>query len=1607
MGGFEEGTSFALFGDFRSMGSYMITLQNRLRQILNNIKPTADPTTRLIALQELSELLSISTEDTLSGYFQVDAFVKELVKIMGGKGEDTHDDEEDDENQDEDAALAAALAMSANRGGGVYIGDENPEAQVLACRCLANLMEALPGSAHTVVYHGAVPVLCSKLVEISYIDLAEQTLSTMEKISEEYPSAIVREGGLAALLNYLDFFSTTVQRTALQAAANCCRNVSPDNFSMIRDVFPILRNVLGYSDQRLVEFACLCIIRVIESYHRSSPGLLESLIDADLIRAVHALLLPAGGSPLISAPTYTLFLRALGTAAKASAKISIALLEADMVEILYQILTGVLPPQRDGHSEEGDGAGGQGLGGGLADMAVMENLAHRPKDQVEEALSLLSELMPPLAKDGVFDHKAYTEKALARLIKTKAKADRAAQRAASGASSAAPSQAPTPSLPDDNVATPEASTPAAESMGGNPGGASKEGQLSRIELLRSKPDLVAKFTRLLVPVLVDVYAASVASPVRTKTLTGLLKAISFLDGEDLKDALKCVPVASFAGSILSTRDHPTLVICALQLVELLLSKMPTEYKPAFRREGVLHEIELLADQKLTVKPKEEPIQAEIPAPVEGLPPAPVVVLQTSRRSSSHVLDPQDAVTLRARVLRFKYLAGTVELEDAVFAQLRSLVSRISYPDATEDALRQGLREIAELFVSLNTSVSSFELLQSGLVDGLLEFATVKDRKVDVSRRQALLYEVFVERAVPGDSSPIAQTPFTTLVKKLQESLTRMESFEVVTVSQIDDSKRNSASMLARQLRLRLIAADDPEIPRNCSNIIVSIHAIATFQALNDYLRPRVSGLLSTMSTLGGSRLSGMLAALAASTMAGRNIDNGAGSSSAPVPGQIAGTSSAPAPTTADDDTSAAPARRRSLRLSAKSTGASTASAQVPEPPTAPSDTVVNEDEDVRDDFAEEDYEAEVFEDDVDADASVTETTITLNVADDGSKVEAQTPDGTRIATPNLSKETPTRPSSSAAKTSYAAALKAKPNDWHLEFSMDDHVLPLDLTIYGAVYQHEARKAASGTPLNPSMLWSGIYTIKFKKVPGPAPPSDDNLSRDRPSSPVLSSIPIDAPHSKILRLLRVFHKLNEQGIGRSQNILQESAFVNNKLTAKLTRQLEEPMIVASSCLPDWAIELPQHFPFMFPFATRYSFLQSTSFGYARLILKWQSQQSRSQDSSRRDDTFGFLGRLQRQKVRISRKHILESAVKVFELYGSSSSILEVEYFEEVGTGLGPTLEFYSLVSKEFARRDLKIWRDADTTAPGPYVHHPQGLFPAPLSLPEVTQERGLKRTHLFQIIGQFVAKALLDSRIVDMSFNKIFIKLVVGEEVPQTIETLALVDPELASSLSKLLTYVDTQRALESPAPLSNIEDLALDFTLPGYDMELKPDGHNIAVTADNVEEYISLVIDAIIGKGAEAQTKAFKEGFSKVFHIDDLKIFSAEELVMMFGNGEEDWSIETLSEALKADHGFNVESRAIRNLVELMASFDLNVRRQYLQFITGSPKLPIGGFRGLNPPLTVVRKPHEAPLSADDYLPSVMTCVNYLKLPEYSSKVVMGEKLSIAMREGVGSFHLS
>lgn len=462
-----------------------------------------------------------------------------------------------------------------------------------------------------------------------------------------------------------------------------------------------------------------------------------------------------------------------------------------------------------------------------------------------------------------------------------------------------------------------------------------------------------------------------------------------------------------------------------------------------------------------------------------------------------------------------------------------------------------------------------------------------------------------------------------------------------------------------------------------------------------------------------------------------------------------------------------------------------------------------------------------------------------------------------------------------------------------------------------------------------------------------------------------------------------------------SIVPSNVFVNNKLTAKLNRQLEEPMIVASDCLPDWAVQLPQIFPFLFPFETRYNFLQSTSFGYARLMQRWL-QTTRPDTNSRRDENLSFLGRITRQKVRISRQKLFESAFKVFELYGSSKAMLEVEYFDEVGTGLGPTLEFYSLVSKEYRRKKLGIWREGDSPVDSEFVSNSRGLFPAPVDLSKKDTEAIDKYNLLFKTLGTLVAKAQMDSRIIDFPFNKLFMKLVLGQPVPLTTISIRAVDAHLAQSLEHLQKYLTIAEEIRANSSLSEaeqqeqiksiavdgakIEDLALDFTVPGYDIELKEGGKDMHVTMENLSEYLDLVIEWTLTKGTKSAVAMFKEGFNQVFPVSHLHSFTPDELVKLFGDAEEDWSFTTISEHIKADHGYTLGSSSITNFISFMSELDPVHRRKVLSFMTGASRLPIGGFAGLNPPLTVVRKIPEDGADPDSVLPSVMTCVSYLKL---------------------------
>ena len=1521
----------------RQLTGLMSGNAQRLRSILEQLK-SPDVSLQLIALQDLSEVLLMATEDTLAGHFSPDAYVKELVKLM----------------QPND-----------------FTGEENPEVMLLSCRCLANLMEALPAATANVVYGGAVPVLCSKLLEIDFIDLAEQSLSTLEKISVEFPASIVREGGLTACLTFLDFFATSTQRTAVTTAANCCRNIPEDSFCTIRDVMPILENILNNSDQKVVEQGCICVSRIVQSF-RHQEDKLEELVSPGLLKAILALLLP-GTTNLIGPHIHTMFLQVLAYTAKASPSLSVELLKMNVVDTLYQILTGVSPP-----------SGTEDVAAKIDSVVIMQALIHRPKDQVFETLNVICELLPDVANDGL----SYLQDLF-------------------------------------DAGYPGRDRPPLSSE------SKKTSNEKRVELFEDCKTEVKRFAVILLPTLTDAYSSTVNLNVRQKVLTAQLKMLSNLDTDILEEALRTVPYASFLASIFSQQDHPTLVTYALQAAELLLKRLESIYRYQFYREGVIAEISLLANRpskSLEVRTKDskptvdnevipessasttvtgdrgtEPFAAD-PMDVEthsdedggeedgdddddddddddgdedrhvnGDEHDDEDDSDSSSSSGQHALplpNIDDVITLRAKkFIEVHEKDSDKPIRDKASAVLDDLKSLAK--DLEQCTLQGSPNNCAELFARLATyfegdaleSITSYELKSSKIVDVLLELFST-DSSASGADLRALFLESFMgtsnKNKIKTASSASPATPFSVLVNKLQDLLSRSEHFEVITVHQNSyDGRGSAANMLAKQLRLKLVAEDDSGIPKSYRNIMVSIHAIATFKALDDYLRPRMHIAAERPR---GSRTRDHFAAYAQALAEGR----------APPPPDTPSETTRSSKRTpkskskSNEDPEAGPSSTSREKTRRSSRRQQTQPPPPPPPPPAPTKAHSSSSQDPLEcadeqrlsdqesmdanaalnaivDELEEELENEL-EDALDNDES-DPSAVSVEVASTG-KATARKEDGTRIATPipgtpsskpsdrlstpasrltALLQDSAMRQSLGAASSalSYAAAVQSTPQDWHIEFSVNDQPISSETTIYRVVHFNQAQ----ASDVSQRTVWNAVHTIKFKRVAGP-PPGEGSSQTPPPETKIggqtmpasLDNHPVT---SGILRLLNLLHGLNSH----LDDILSEnkdqirlnaeplSQFVNTKLTAKLNRQLEEPLIVASNCLPSWSEDLARFYPFLFPFESRHLFVQSTSFGYSRCMTRWQNTQNANDTrNDRHRDERPFLGRLQRQKVRISRSRILESAMKVMQLYGHSPSVLEVEYFEEVGTGLGPTLEFYSTVSREFSKKKLRIWRENDSISTDEYAFGKRGLFPAPMSAQQAASDDGEKKLEMFKVLGKFVARSMLDSRIIDVSFNPTLFRLSDSSStvITPSLATIRTVDEDLAKSLRLLKSFADAKKQVDDDQSKTDaqkteaaqsirfqnctVDDMALDFTLPGYpSIELIENGAHTTVTIDNVGLYVERVLDLTLGSGVKHQIDAFSAGFSEVFPYSALKAFTPDELVMLFGRNDEDWSLESTS----------------------------------------------------------------------------------------------------------------
>lgn len=344
------------------------------------------------------------------------------------------------------------------------------------------------------------------------------------------------------------------------------------------------------------------------------------------------------------------------------------------------------------------------------------------------------------------------------------------------------------------------------------------------------------------------------------------------------------------------------------------------------------------------------------------------------------------------------------------------------------------------------------------------------------------------------------------------------------------------------------------------------------------------------------------------------------------------------------------------------------------------------------------------------------------------------------------------------------------------------------------------------------LWSQVYTLKYRRAAEFRPEYSQECPFSARNLPLLdktgvymqgtpcfsylfagklaSDLEKPSPVYDILVLLKSMEAMNRRAFqlmsfermtafaeGRMDlddlkvmaPLVPQNEFVSSKLTEKIEQQMRDSLAVSTGGMPSWCNQLMESCPFLFSFEARRKYFHLSAFGQLQIQPDPPSHGSVGALTDRRRSASGLV----RKKFLVDRDRIMDSAVQMMDLYARQRVALEVEFDDEVGTGLGPTLEFYTLISHEFQRPGLGMWREDHgsfssckvmETHGSEMILSPFGLFPRPWA-PALCASENVEFAEVinrFILLGKLVAKALQDGRVLDLHLSKAFYKLIIGQ-----------------------------------------------------------------------------------------------------------------------------------------------------------------------------------------------------------------------------------------------------
>eukprot|EP00041_Stephanoeca_diplocostata_P025622 m.675037 g.675037 ORF g.675037 m.675037 type:complete len:655 (-) comp22785_c0_seq1:427-2391(-) len=276
---------------------------------------------------------------------------------------------------------------------------------------------------------------------------------------------------------------------------------------------------------------------------------------------------------------------------------------------------------------------------------------------------------------------------------------------------------------------------------------------------------------------------------------------------------------------------------------------------------------------------------------------------------------------------------------------------------------------------------------------------------------------------------------------------------------------------------------------------------------------------------------------------------------------------------------------------------------------------------------------------------------------------------------------------------------------------------------------------------------------------------------------------------------------------------------------------------------------------------------------------------------------------------------------------------------------------------------------------------------------INPNSGINPEHLslFRFIGRIIALAIFHERFIDHGFTMPFYKQVLGRTLE--LRDLESVDREYYKSLKYFLDN-DIDELYLCQTFTANKDEFGI-----VSEVDLIENGSEIDVTDENKGKFVSLATEHRLTRGTSEQMEAFKRGFSEIIPLQAMNCFDEREFdMLLIGVAEfdvDEWAANTQ---------YRNYTRSDEQIVwfwEFVRKLTNEKRARLLQFVTGSCRLPIGGFKdlmGSNGPMPFCIER----IKDSTQLPQTHTCFNRIDLPAYKNKADLEQKLTFAIEETAG-----